>query len=444
MHESVLRYRDELTAELRGRNPRSAAELERRLGVLPGGINSGARWRAFPLTFASAEGAALHDLDGNRYVDCLLGFGPVLLGHAHAGIRESAEQALGVLDMPGGASEWEFLAIEAITRAVPCADKVVLTVSGTEAVQAAFRIARATTERRLIVRFEGHYHGWVGAPDGASTVVSGRGASADPSSSRLLNDTAILSWNDLGAFESFMAEHGSEVAGVIMEAVALNSGTFHAAPGYISRVQEICRDRGSLLIFDEVISGFRLSLGGAQELLGITPDLATFAKAMANGYPVAAVAGTEHAMSSLTSGKIVHAGTYSSWPAALAASRTAIDILASERDTLYPRVERLAQRLSEGIRRIAAEHDAPLAVNQIGSVLQLAWGVSGPVESYRGMAESSLSHVQALCEGAALGGAYLAPRGLVFLSAAHSEADIETVVRALSQSLERMADRGLV
>lgn len=440
--ETIQQYRDGLSAELRGRNPRSAAELDRRLEVLPGGINSGARWRAFPLTFASAAGSKLHDLDGNDYVDCLLGFGPVFLGHGQRLIRENAVRALEALDMPGGASEWEALAIESITEAVPCADKAVLSVSGTEAVQAAFRIARATTGRQLIVRFEGHYHGWVGAPDAACTVVTGRGTATG--SGHRSSDFVVIPWNDLEAFDALMAERGAEVAAVIMEAVALNSGTFHASPGYIAGVQEICRRHGSLLIFDEVISGFRLALGGAQELLGITPDLATFAKAMANGYPVAAVAGTEHAMSSLTGGKIVHAGTYTSWPAALAATHTTIGTLAAERDALYPRIEGLARLLAEGIRRIAEEHGAPLRVNQIGSLLQLTWGVAEPVENYSQMLRSSLPHIQVLCEGAALGGAYLTPRGLLFLSAAHTEADIESVHRALAQSIERMASGGLV
>lgn len=442
LQEAIQHYRDDLTAELHEGSPRSAAELDRRLQYLPGGINSGARWRAFPLTFASAEGSKLRDLDGNEYVDCLLGFGPVFLGHGQAQIRESAERALAALDMPGGGSEWETLALEAITQAVPCADKAVFSVSGTEAVQAAFRIARATTGRQLIVRFEGHYHGWVGAPDAASTVVSGRGASSSPAPRS--GDFAVLPWNDLDALDSFMVERGSEVAAVIMEAVALNSGTFHASPGYLAAAKEICERHGSLLIFDEVISGFRLALGGVQELVGVTPDLATFAKAMANGYPVAAVAGTEQAMSSLTSGKIVHAGTYTSWPAALAASHTTISTLASERDTLYPRLDSLGQRFAEGIRRVAEQHGAPLRVNQIGSVLQLTWGVAEPVESYGQMVESSLPHVQVLCEGAALGGAYLAPRGLMFLSSAHTEADIDSVIEALSQSLDRMARGGLV
>lgn len=436
--ELLTKARAELHRQLQDANPKSFQEHERRSAVLPSGINSGARWRLFPLTFEQTRGAKLHDLDGNEYVDCLLGFGPAFLGHNHPKVQEAAIAAMQKLDMPGGGTELEFAVIDLMRAAIPCAEQVVFSVSGTEAVQAAFRIARATTRRNVIVRFEGHYHGWIGAPNAASTIVSGQSTAQAQAPSASGEDVVILPWNDVEALETFMQSHGAGVAAVIMEAVALNSGTFESSENYLAEVREITRRHGALLIFDEVISGFRIGLGGAQEKYGVTPDLATFAKAMANGYPIAAVAGTDAAMSSLTRGEIVHAGTYTSWPAALAAAQATITLLRDNHETLYPHVEGLGQTLAQGIRELATSASIPLQVNHIGSLLQLTWGVSEPVRSYTAMTQSSLEHVRLLGEGAAMHGAYIAPRGLMFLSTEHSDQDIQTVLNALTQSVEWM------
>ncbi len=441
--ELLTNARAELLHQLRAANPQSTQEHKRRSAVLPSGINSGARWRLLPLTFAQTHGATLQDLDGHEYVDCLLGFGPAFLGHNHPKVQDAAIAAMQKLDMPGGGTELEYAVIEQMRAAIPCAEQVVFSVSGTEAVQSAFRIARATTRRNVIVRFEGHYHGWIGAPSAASTIVSGQSTARTEARSPSVEDVVVLPWNDVAALETFMQTHGTDVAAVIMEAVALNSGTFEASENYLAEVREITRSHGALLIFDEVISGFRIGLGGAQEKYGVTPDLATFAKAMANGYPIAAVAGTHAAMSSLTRGEIVHAGTYTSWPTALAAAQATISLLRESHETLYPRVDKMGETLAQGIRELARSASIPLHVNQIGSLLQLTWGLSEPVRSYTAMTQSSLEHVRLLGEGAALHGAYIAPRGLMFLSAAHSDQDMQTVLNALTQSIEWMKSHGI-
>ncbi len=432
-----------LLEALRDHAPGSARYFDEASRLIPRGISSGARSRLLPLTFKSASGAFLQDTDSNTYVDCVMGFGAVLLGHGSQSVIRGVTEQLEVMDIVAGQTEMELELARRLSSWIPCAERVLFSSSGTESVQAALRVARATTGRNLVIRFEGHYHGWISSPH-ASYAASGQVESASPwpspnvdppSSYARIDDELIVEWNDLDAFDSLMKRVGPQTAAVIMEPIPLNAGTFFASEGYLRGVKEVCRKYGALLIFDEVISGFRMGKGGAQEYLGVTPDLATFSKAIASGIPISALVGTEEAMASVVNGHLTHAGTYNANPLSLAAALALTKEIEILGDELYRRLDAVGSRLAIGINALAATYDVPLHANQIGSVLQLSWGASQPVDTYQKLMISKLQKIRLLCERVALHGVYMAPRGLIFVGYSHSDGDIDHVIAAMEEAL---------
>src|SRR5580692_311560 len=288
---------------------------------LVGGVGSNFRMgiSPTPLVFERADGPILTDADGNRLIDYYLGMGPMILGHTPADVRTAVVAQLEKGILYGGQSAVEAEAARLICEMVPCAQKLRLNSSGSEAVQTALRLARAFTGRRTIIKFAGHYHGWFDnilwstAPpaDAAGPVAGSRGQAEGTS------EIVVLPWNDLATLQARLARN--DVAGVIMESVMCNSGAILPLPGYLEGVREACTAAGTVLVFDEVITGFRVAPGGAQARLGVTPDLSTFAKAIANGFPVAAVAGRRDLMELMIQG-VVHGGTYNGQAVAMAAT----------------------------------------------------------------------------------------------------------------------------
>lgn len=421
----------------------SAALIERAERVIPRGINSHGRNRTNKIVFARSAGAHLWDVDGNRYVDTVMGLGPILFGHNEAAINDAVVDQMSRLDLMAGESELEAVVAERIVSWVPCAEQVLFSVSGSEAVQAAVRIARATTGRRLILKFDGHYHGWMDPVfTNANGVVPGdeaavRYALQPNSGGQHVTDEmlAVTRFNDLAAFDALMREVGSQVAAVIMEPVPFNFGAFLPERSYLEHVRDETHRHGALLIFDEVVSGFRLGKGGAQELLGVTPDLATFAKAMANGFPISMIAGSRAAMASAMTGTVRHAGTYNAAPLALAAANATMDLIEADDFAVYDTLDQLGGLLQTGLEAAAQRHGVPLRVNRVGSVAQLLWDVSGDGASYRSCHTSDQATVAAVAERMADYGSYSAPRGLVFVGARHTREDVETVVDAFDRAV---------
>ncbi|MEU0265061.1 aspartate aminotransferase family protein [Nocardioides sp. NPDC006303] len=424
--------------------PGSTAHMERARRVIPRGMSSRGRLRAVPVAFDRGKGAHLFDVDGNEYVDLVMALGPMLLGHNPEAVIEAATRQLGKGLQFGGQSLGEVELAERIVQHVPSAEKVLLTNTGSEAVQSAVRIAKGATGRRVILKFEGHYHGWIdpffvnspgvpaaGEQHGLIPVV--HNIAGQPTST----DVLVIAWNDVAEFDSVMAERGDDIAAVIMEPIPFNFGTMHAAPGYLDHVAAETRRHGALLIFDEVVSGFRIGLGGAQELLGVTPDLTTFAKAIAAGFPLAAVAGTEAAMECVTSGPVTHGGTYNGLPFAVAAAIANLDYLSENAQVLYPRLEARGAQLADGLRRVADKHGIPVVVNQIGSVLQAFWEPQMPVENYADAAESKAGPIAAINELVLAEGVHAAPRGIKFLSTEHTVEDLERVISAYDTAVGR-------
>ncbi|MFT4306141.1 MAG: aminotransferase class III-fold pyridoxal phosphate-dependent enzyme [Microbacterium sp.] len=420
-----------------------------RLGrSVPQSVNSGVRIRRGRTPFfASASGIMLTDVDGNRFIDTIMGYGPVLFGHGEPEILRAVHEQIDRSVICGAESARTAEVAERLIDWIPCAERIIFSSSGSEAVQAALRVARAATGRHLVLRFEGHYHGWVDPmhTNAAGTPAQRRrpaasGIDVQPNAIGQNDVTAqivVTHWNDVGAFDAAVSAYADELAAVIMEPIPFNAGTYRADPGYLEHVREVCTRRGIMLIFDEVVSGFRAGRGGAQELLGVTPDLATFAKAVAGGFPLSAVAGSAAAMAPLVDGRLRHAGTYNANPVSIAAAEATTRLIASTSD-LYTRMESTGSRLAEGLRSLASGREVPLRVNQIGSVLQLFWSAQGGLRDYASCSSSNSAVMSAICEGMLDFGVFSNGRGLMMLGYRHEPADVDRVLEAFALSLDRV------
>jgi len=411
---------------------------ERALRVLAGGVSSDARRLPNGLFFVdSAQGAYITDVDGNRYIDYVLGQGPAVLGHSAAVVADavSAQVRRGVTYSAQHLAEIELA--ETLCRLIPGAERVRFNSVGSEAVHGALRLARGHTGRRKICKFEGHYHGWFdpvlysvhpeidsAGPAESPYVVAGTGGQQLSSSSDLL----VAPWNDLAAFEAVLGDHAEDIAAVILEPILCNTGVIMPEPGFLAGVQELCRRIGALLIFDEIITGFRLAPGGAQEYLGITPDLSTFGKAMAGGMQLSALVGRADIMDDIASGRVAHAGTFNSHPVAVAAAQATVKVLDEQRESVYPTLFSLGTRLANGLRDAAAAAGVSLLVDGPGPVIQTYITDARHVRNYRDFAATDRKAMTRLHGLLMDRGVNIVPRGLWFLSTAHTADDIDETV----------------
>jgi len=363
--------------------------------VIPGGAGSSARtvkfgWRPYPPFMAEGYGSRLRDVDGHEYVDYLLGLGPMILGHRHPAVTQAVTSAVSELGTCFGLPyELEIEAARKVTEAVPGVELVRFSNSGSEVVGTAVRLARAHTGRRLIIRFEGHYHGWQDTvywsnhvdPALAGPASSPRPVPSGPGVPTELEATLIvLTWNDPDSFVAVMEERGDQVAAVITEPAVFNTGCILPEPGYLELLREQTRRHGALLIFDEVITGFRFARGGAQEYFGVTPDLTTMAKGLGGGFPVAAIGGSREAMSMIAEGRYSHSGTYNANVVACAAVSATMDVLAEP--GLFERQRELGEMLMSGLRKLAAEAGLQVIIEGLGTVFQI-WFSERPIRNWR-------------------------------------------------------------
>ena len=406
---------------------------------LPGGVNSNFRLgiAPTPLVFERAEGPYLYDVDGNRLIDYYLGMGPMILGHSPAAVIAAATEQLQRGILFAGQSEAEFAAARLVCQLVPCAEMVRFGSSGSELVQAGLRLARAATGRTMIVKFEGHYHGWLdnmlwstaptleqAGPARAPVAVPG-----SPGQDLLVGTHIdVLPWNDLDLLAARLERR--DVAAVIMEPAMCNTSAILPAPGYLEGARRVCTDTGTLLIFDEVITGFRVAPGGAQQRLGVTPDLAVFGKAIANGFPVACLAGRADLMEQFVSGKVMHGGTYNAQPVTMAATCATLAALADGQ--IHARLELSGRRLMQGIARALAEADVVARVQGFPQIFHVALGIDTPISNYReALAADKKRYVQfttALLES----GVRALERGAWFISSEHSDAVIDSTIAAVA------------
>ncbi|MBN8892437.1 MAG: aspartate aminotransferase family protein [Rhodospirillales bacterium] len=405
---------------------------------LAGGVSSNFRLgiSPTPLVIERGDGAHLIDADGNRLIDYYLGMGPMILGHTPADVIAAVQRQLPNGILYGGQSALEAEAARLVCEMVPCAERMRFASSGSEAVQAALRIARAATGRRVVVKFAGHYHGWFDnilwsttpPPDAAGPVAGSRGQLPDAGA-----EIDVLPWNDLPALRERLAR--GDVAMVIMEAAMCNQGSIFPLPGYLEGAREACTKAGSVLVFDEVITGFRVGPGGAQAHFGVTPDLATFAKAIANGFPVAAIAGRAELMDQLAQG-VMHGGTYNGQAVSMAAT---VATLRRLRDpATFAGLEARGTRLMEGMRRHFAEAGIPAVVAGFPTIFHVALGMDQPARDWAGLAGFDRRRYVAFTTALLRHGVRALERGAWFLSTEHDEEVVDATLAAVGRALREI------
>ena len=416
---------------------RSRALFERAQAVIPGGVNSPVR--AFrgvggtPPFMVRGQGSQIWDADGSQYVDYVCSWGPLILGHRHPVVVEAIERALVTGTSFGMPTEAEIDLAEAVCDAVPSIEMVRLVNSGTEATMSALRLARAFTHRDLIVKFEGCYHGHVDsllveAGSGVATLgISGTAGVPKP----FAETTIALPFNSFDALETCFRRHGDRIAAAIVEPVVGNMGCVPPAPGFLEALRDYTTRSGALLIFDEVMTGFRVAFGGAQRLYGVQPDLTTLGKIIGGGLPVGAYGGRRDLMSMVApAGPVYQAGTLSGNPLAVAAGLATLRFLKAHPE-IYADLERLAGRL-------AAAAPEGITVNHVGSMITFFF-TPGPVTDYASAQKSDRERFGEFFHWMLERGFHFPPSQFeaAFLSAAHSDQDVERTVTAINNFFMR-------
>lgn len=405
-----------------------------------GGVNSGFRagLRPNPLVFTKASGCKLTDVDGNELIDYFLGMGPMLLGHSPKEVIAAAKSQLDVSLLVAGQTPSEYLAAHLINEMVPSSELVRFASSGAEAVQVALRIARAATKRWKIIKFEGHYHGWFDnvywstSPDPSiagdySKPIPVAGTQGQESGENLV----VLPWNNISVIEEQLKN--GDIAGIIMEPIMFNTCGVLPLPGYLEQVRELCSKHGTVLIFDEVITGFRVSPGGAQSVLGVTPDLTILGKALANGFAVAAIVGKKDFMNLVGEGKVMHGGTYNSQAVSMAATVATLQMIKS--GDPHATIETTGTALMKGL---AEEFEKAGIVHEIvgyPAVFNVRFDLRGPTDYRSGIKANRERYGNFAFELLKLGIRVL-PRGTWFLSTAHEMIDIEKTIGVVRNVLK--------
>ena len=423
------------------RRERSAELYATARKYIPGGVNSPARaWSAVggePLFIARGAGSRLWDADGNQYIDYVCSWGPMILGHAHPEVVEAIKGAAEGGTSFGAPTEAENELARSVLEAFPSIEMVRFVSSGTEAAMSAIRLARAFTGRDKVIKFEGGYHGH----GDALLVATGSGATAHgiPDSAgvtrSLAQDTLVAQYNDMASVEAYFQAFPDQIACVIVEPVAGNMGVVPPQPSFLSGLRDVTTRNGALLMFDEVITGYRVRYGGAQHLYGVTPDVTCLGKIIGGGLPVGAYGGRRDIMEKVSPlGPMYQAGTLSGNPLAMAAGRKTLHLL--QRPGLYDDLESRAQQLEQGLQRVFAEAETPLRINRVGSMMTLFFSES-EVTGWESVSASDRQGFARFFHRMLEEGVYLPPSPFeaMFVSTAHSEADIEATIEAAGRAL---------
>jgi glutamate-1-semialdehyde 2,1-aminomutase len=424
--------------------PKSRGLFEQAVERMPGGVNSPVRaFRAVggqPLFIERGAGARITDADGNSYLDYVMSWGPLILGHAHREVIDTIIRVARDGTSFGACTAREIELAGRIQEAFPSIERVRLTSSGTEATMSALRVARAATGRDKILKFDGCYHGHadsllVKAGSGVATLSLPDSPGVPKALAEL---TVTIPYNNLDALEAAFAAHRHQLAAAIVEPVAGNMGCVPPCPGFLQKLRDLAAEQGTVLIFDEVITGFRVGPGGAQRLYGIDPDLTTLGKIIGGGLPVGAYGGRAGLMDLVApAGPVYQAGTLSGNPLAVAAGAKTLELIA--RPGFYERLEPLGARLAAGLQSAAQSEGVPLTVNRVGSMLT-AFFTPGPVEDYAGARSSDTAAFGSFFQSLLEHGIYWPPSQFetALLSSAHSETDIDATVAAAATAFRNL------
>lgn len=419
---------------------------------LVGGVGAGGRYHPVlgrALYFARGRGSRLWDVDGKEYIDFFTGSGANFLGHDHPAMRGAIENALEVGVICNAETEFHARLAEMVAQAVPCAEKVRFANSGTEATLAAIRIARAYTGKSKILKFEGHFHGmheylWYNCWAGVGTIRQDgtikplpESAGMSPSLSELI---VVVPFNDSDAFARAVQAHKDQLAAVIIEPICYNQGCIPSDPSFLREVRRVCSGCGIVLIFDEVLSGFRMCLGGGQEYFGVTPDLCTLAKALGGGVPIAAVCGRGEIMAQLNPlGPVVMSGTYSGHLTAVMGAIACQTELA--KPGFYERLNALGDHLYQGIREALRVTGVPAVVQGIGARFGIYWGLTEPVTDYRQVVRTNRKMEVSFLKGCLARGLYFHDYGHTMhhgFSTQHSAADVDEALNIIEDTLRHI------
>ncbi len=423
----------------------SATLFEAAQRHLPGGVNSPVR--AFkgvggtPVFIRRAQGPYLYDEDFTRYIDYVCSWGPAVLGHAHPEVVEAVQEAAAAGLSFGAPTEAETRMAEQIKRLVPSMELLRMVSSGTEATMSALRLARGYTGRDVIIKFEGNYHGHVDAllvKAGSGALTFGTPTSPGVPAS-VVKDTLTLDYNDADQVRSVFAERGDEIAAVILEPVAGNMNCVPGTPEFLQTLREQCSAHGAVLIFDEVMCGFRVNLGGAQAHYGIRPDLTCLGKVVGGGMPVGAFGGRRDIMEHLSPlGPVYQAGTLSGNPVAMAAGLKTMEVLS--RPGVFDGIVRQSERLAEGIRERAARAGIPLQVNQLGSMFGLFFTDQPEVSRFQHVMACDAERFKRFFHAMLEQGVYMAPSAFEagFMSAAHDDNVVEATLAAMGRVFQAL------
>jgi glutamate-1-semialdehyde 2,1-aminomutase len=404
------------------------------------GVASGMRRACgpVPMFFDRGEGPYYIDVDGHRILDYTLAWGPLILGNGHPAVTAAVTAQLSRAFAFGAQHRGEIELAELITSVVPGVERVIFSNTGSEAVQAALRLARAFTGRPLFVKFEGHYHGWFN-----NVLVSYRPRAADPidplptcggQPPHEYADTLVLPWNDLAALEAAFAQHAGRIAAVLTEPLLANSGSCMPDAGYLAAVVDLCRRHGAVSIFDEVITGFRLALGGAREFFGVQPDLSVYAKAMAAGFCLSAVGGRREIFEVLDDGRTIHAGTYNGNPVNLAAGVATIMTLSAP--GTFARMHAHGTAIRERIESAAAARGIPVVTSGTGAVFSVHFGLAAPPRTYRDTLGASAEQFAAFRMGLLRNGVLVLPDGRWYVGAVHDDAELSVALDAVTAAID--------
>jgi glutamate-1-semialdehyde 2,1-aminomutase len=414
--------------------------FERAKKLIPGGVNSPVRaFQPFPFFTQRGKGSRIFDVDGGEYIDYCLGYGPLILGHAHPKIIEAVETQLEKGTLYGTPTEQEVELAELICKMVPSAEMVRLVSTGGEATMSAIRVARGYTGKRKITKFEGCYHGahdCVLAKAGSGATTFGMPDSLGIPEETTRN-TIVVPFNDAEKFEAAVKANKDDLAAVIVEPVIGNIGVVLPKPGFLETLRELTESYGVVLIFDEVITGFRLALGGAQEFYGVTPDMATLGKILGGGFPMAAYVGKEEIMRMVApSGKVYQAGTYSGNPVSVAAGLATLRFLCDSGGKFYAKMESKCEAIVKPLEELVRESDLKLQVSRVASMFQVFF-TETPVYDYGTVKTSDTVGFMAYHARLLEKGVFVPPSQFetCFVSDAHSEEDVEKTREAMVESL---------
>ena len=414
--------------------------------MVPGGVSSSIRQTEWPvpLFFKSAKGSKMTDVDDNEFIDYVMGMGPNIFGHSPDFITNSVYQDMQDGFCLTGQTKKENELSEFVEKTLPFKRKVRYASSGTEIVQIALRLARSFTKKNKFLKFEGHYHGWMDSvlynshPDVSSEeTLFDPIAESGGISKGTADEVVIAPWNDIEALKNILKVH-NDISAIITEPILWNSNVILPNPGYLENLRKLCNQHGILLIFDEVGTGFRVALGGAQEIYGVEPDLSTYAKSMAGGFPIAMLAGKPEIMDYMSNGNVVHGGSFNTNVMSVSAAHATLDYLLKNED-FYKSLNKNGDILIKGLKEVAKKHDIDILIQGLGSVFYLSFTNLDSIKNYRDHANNvDQEKYREFSKLMLLNGIRLSQNGRWHMSSSHDISDIEITIKAAELSFAEL------